>query len=163
RAALLDRARARRRPAAGSAGRGWRARGRPRRLQPRTVRAGGWCTGDLGRRGDRPVAGGRRPAHSHRALATRGPVARRHRVRAPQLGARDRLATRGGKARESTLALAVQPFQVSPPAQSLNAPGGVSPIRSLAIDGGTVSVDGRPRVFAKQLPGAAFATSFDGG
>lgn len=83
--------------------------------------------------------------------------------RESQLVARYRLANPGGKAREYTLALAVQPFQVNPPAQFLNTPGGVSPIRSLAIDGGTVSVDGRPRVFAKQLPGAAFATSFDGG
>src|SRR5690606_3264352 len=76
---------------------------------------------------------------------------------------RYRLANPGGQARTYTLALALQPYQVNPPAQFLNTPGGVSPIRSLAIDGGTVSVDGRPRVFAKQLPDAAFASTFDGG
>ena len=80
-----------------------------------------------------------------------------------RLVARYRLSNPGGKAREYTLALAVQPFQVNPPSQFLNTRGGVSPIRSLAIDGGTVSVDGRARVYAKQLPSAAFATSFDGG
>src|SRR5690606_7573510 len=77
-----------------------------------------------------------------------------------RLVARYRLANPGGQARTYTLALALQPYQVNPPAQFLNTPGGVSPIRSLAIDGGTVSVDGRPRVFAKQLPDAAFASTF---
>src|SRR5690606_33128844 len=38
-----------------------------------------------------------------------------------------------------------------------------SPIGAMAIDGGTVSVDGKPRVYAKQLPSAAFATAFDAG
>ncbi|HRN61515.1 MAG TPA: discoidin domain-containing protein [Luteimonas sp.] len=80
-----------------------------------------------------------------------------------QLVVRYRLSNPGGKARDYTLALALRPFQVNPPSQFLNTIGGVSPIRSLAIDGGTVSVDGRPRVFAKQLPGAAFATPFDSG
>ena len=80
-----------------------------------------------------------------------------------RLVARYRLTNPGGKARDYTLALAVQPFQVNPPSQFLNTRGGVSPIRALAIDGGTVSVDGRARVFAKQLPNAAFASSFDGG
>src|SRR5690606_22239438 len=80
-----------------------------------------------------------------------------------RLVARYRLTSPGGQARTYTLALAVQPFQVNPPTQSLTTRGGVSPIRSLAIDGGTVAVDGRARVFAKQLPDAAFASTFDGG
>ena len=80
-----------------------------------------------------------------------------------QLVVRYRLTNPGGKAREYTLALAVQPFQVNPPSQFLNTTGGFSRIESLAIEGGTVSVAGTPRVFAKQLPTAAFATPFDAG
>jgi len=80
-----------------------------------------------------------------------------------QLVVRYRLANPGGKARDYTLALAVQPFQVNPPSQFLNTTGGFSWIESLAIDGGTVSVAGTPRVFAKQLPSAGFATPFDAG
>ncbi|MDH5833840.1 discoidin domain-containing protein [Luteimonas sp. M1R5S59] len=80
-----------------------------------------------------------------------------------RLVARYRLSNPGGTARDYTLALAVRPFQVNPPSQFLNTRGGVSPIGALSIDGGTVSVDGRARVFAKQLPSAAFATPFDGG
>lgn len=80
-----------------------------------------------------------------------------------QLVVRYRLANPGGKARDYALALAVQPFQVNPPSQFLNTTGGFSRIESLAIDGGTVSVAGTPRVFAKQLPSAGFATPFDAG
>ncbi len=80
-----------------------------------------------------------------------------------RLVARYRLSNPGGMPRDYTLALAVRPFQVNPPSQFLNTRGGVSPIRALSIDGGTVSVEGRPRVFAKQLPAAAFATVFDAG
>ncbi|MCA0394594.1 MAG: discoidin domain-containing protein [Proteobacteria bacterium] len=80
-----------------------------------------------------------------------------------QLVVRYRLSNPGGRARDYTLALAVQPFQVNPPSQFLNTTGGVSRIESLAIDGGTVSVAGTPRVFAKQLPTSTFATAFDAG
>jgi hypothetical protein len=66
-------------------------------------------------------------------------------------------------ARELTLALVVQPFQVNPAVQFLNTPGGVSPIHDLALDGSTLSVDGKPRVFAIAAPDAAFATTFDEG
>ncbi|WP_262378741.1 discoidin domain-containing protein [Luteimonas viscosa] len=83
--------------------------------------------------------------------------------RESRLVARYRLSNPGGKARDYTLALALRPFQVNPPSQFLNTRGGVSPVGSMSIDGGTVSVDGRPRVFAKQLPGSAFATAFDAG
>src|SRR5690606_36902064 len=40
------------------------------------------------------------------------------------------------------LVLAVRPFQVNPPSQFLNTPGGVSPIRELVWDGEAVSVNG---------------------
>src|SRR5690606_34054469 len=77
--------------------------------------------------------------------------------------ARYRLRNRHPQPREYVLALAVRPLQVNPPAQFLNTIGGVSPIRSLAIDGGTVTVDGKPRIFATQSPDQAFATPFDAG
>lgn len=66
-------------------------------------------------------------------------------------------------AHDYTLALAVRPFQVNPPAQFLNTPGGVSPINQLAIDGPQVSVNGKARLFATQAPDQAFATPFDAG
>jgi hypothetical protein len=80
-----------------------------------------------------------------------------------QLVVRYRLANTGKTARDYTLALATRPFQVNPPSQFLNTIGGVSRIESLAVDGGTVSVAGVPRVFAKQIPDASFATAFDAG
>ncbi len=80
-----------------------------------------------------------------------------------QLVARYRLTNPGATARDYALALALRPFQVNPPSQFLNTIGGVSRITSLSFDGGTVSVAGKPRVFARQVPDAAFATAFDAG
>lgn len=80
-----------------------------------------------------------------------------------QLMARYVLRNPGDIARDYTLALAVQPFQVNPPSQFLNTIGGVSRIGSLSIDAGVVRVDGRPRVHAHRVPDAAFATVFDAG
>ena len=80
-----------------------------------------------------------------------------------QLLARYRLDNTGNSARDCTLVLAVRPLQVNPPGQFLATPGGVSPIRTLAIEGGRIIVDGKPRVFALQAPEAAFATPFDAG
>ena len=65
--------------------------------------------------------------------------------------------------RSVTLALAVRPFQVNPAVQFLNTPGGVSPIHDLAFAGTTVSVDGKPRVFALAPPDAVLAAPFDAG
>ncbi|MGC1470107.1 MAG: discoidin domain-containing protein, partial [Sphingorhabdus sp.] len=70
----------------------------------------------------------------------------------------------GAIARDYTLALAVQPFQVNPPSQFLNTTGGVSRIASLAFeDGGVVRVNEQPRIYAQTPPDAAFATAFDAG
>lgn len=80
-----------------------------------------------------------------------------------RLVARYRLSNPGAHPREYTLALAVRPLQVNPPSQFLNTVGGVSPIHRLRMDGTTVEVDGRPRVFATQVPDAAFATPFESG
>jgi hypothetical protein len=62
----------------------------------------------------------------------------------------------------ATLVLAVRPFQVNPPSQFLNTPGGVSPIRELVWDG-AVSVNGEHRIFPLMPPHAFGAASFDAG
>ncbi len=81
-----------------------------------------------------------------------------------QIVARYVLRNPGATARDYTLALAVQPFQVNPPSQFLNTTGGVSRIASLAFaNDGAASVDGRVRVFPQRRPDAAFATPFDAG
>jgi F5/8 type C domain len=81
-----------------------------------------------------------------------------------QIVARYVLRNPGATARDYTLALAVQPFQVNPSSQFLNTTGGVSRIASLAFaDDGVVSVDGRARVYSQHAPDAAFATPFDAG
>jgi hypothetical protein len=70
---------------------------------------------------------------------------------------------RSDHSRVVTLVLAVRPFQVNPPAQFLNTPGGVSPIHSLAWANGAVDVDGRPRIFPLRTPDRFVAVSFDAG
>ena len=78
--------------------------------------------------------------------------------------ARYALRNPGATARDYTLALAVQPFQVNPPSQFLNTTGGISKIASLVFDeDGTVRVNGRVRAHPSQAPDASFATAFDAG
>ena len=63
-----------------------------------------------------------------------------------------------------TLFLAIRPFQVTPPWQSLNLVGGVSPIRDLRFDAPTVSVNGDRAVIALTPPDRFGAVAFsDGG
>ncbi|MHC9085426.1 discoidin domain-containing protein [Luteimonas sp. RIT-PG2_3] len=83
--------------------------------------------------------------------------------RESQLVVRYRLTNPGPATRDYTLALVAQPFQVNPPSQFLNTIGGVSRIEALSIKSGTLSVAGVPRVFSKQVPTSAFATTFDAG
>ena len=80
-----------------------------------------------------------------------------------QLIARYELQNLSAQPQTITLALAVRPFQVNPPTQFLNVPGGVSPIRELAWDGVAVSVNGARRIFPLLPPEAFGATSFDAG
>jgi hypothetical protein len=62
-----------------------------------------------------------------------------------------------------TLVLAIRPFQVNPPTQFLNTPGGVSPIHELAWDGEAVSVNDVRRIFPFVSPDSFGAASFDAG
>lgn len=73
------------------------------------------------------------------------------------------ISNTGPRGEDITLALAVRPFQVNPPAQFLNSPGGVSPIHELAWQRGMVAVDARPRLFPLQAPDAFLASAIDAG
>jgi len=80
-----------------------------------------------------------------------------------RLLARYRLRNTGIAPREYALVLAARPFQVNPPSQFLNTIGGVSRLESLSLDGGVLTVDGRPRVAASRAPDASRASTFDAG
>jgi len=80
-----------------------------------------------------------------------------------QLVTRYELRNTTKQARDYTLALTVRPFQVNPPSQFLNTIGGISRIEQMAVNGGQVSVNGKPRLFAAQAPDTAFVTAFDSG
>jgi hypothetical protein len=60
------------------------------------------------------------------------------------------------------LFLALRPFQVNPPSQFLNSPGGATHVRAIAWDGRTASVDGR-RVVPLTTPSDFGAATFDEG
>ena len=69
-------------------------------------------------------------------------------------------------AREATtvqLVLAVRPFQVNPPVQSLNMLGGASPIRDIAWDGAALSVNTDRVVYPLRAPDRVAAFRFDAG
>ena len=68
-----------------------------------------------------------------------------------------------GEPLELTLALAVRPFQVNPPAQFLNTVGGTSPIHDIAWDGAALLVDGTSSVSAFPVPDRVGAFSFGAG
>ena len=80
------------------------------------------------------------------------------------LYARYRLENLSTETRHVTLFLAVRPFQVNPPWQSLNITGGVSPIRQLEYTDRTVWVNQRAKaVFALTAPDRFRAATFDQG
>lgn len=60
------------------------------------------------------------------------------------------LANNGDTPRDVTLVLAARPFQVNPPTQFLNAPGGISAIDDLAWDGHALTVNGARKVIPLQ-------------
>ncbi len=67
------------------------------------------------------------------------------------------------RSRVVMLALAVRPFQVNPPTQFLNTPGGATAIRDLAWDGRALSINGRRQLFPLQPPTRVGAADFDTG
>lgn len=84
-------------------------------------------------------------------------------ARANVIYARYRVANPASERRDFTLFLALRPFQVNPPWQFLNVPGGMAEIHELAYDGeSTVRADGR-RVVSLTRPAAFGATPFAAG
>jgi hypothetical protein len=77
---------------------------------------------------------------------------------ASQLVMSYRVSNDSDAARDVTLALAARPFQVNPPTQFLNAPGGTSPINDLAWDGHALTVNGTRKVVPLQ-PTTTFVAS----
>lgn len=73
------------------------------------------------------------------------------------------LENRTDRPRVVTLALAIRPFQVNPPTQFLNTPGGVAPIRAIAWDGQALSLNGEGRLFPLQTPDEVVIADFDAG
>ena len=65
--------------------------------------------------------------------------------------------------RKFTLALALRPFQVNPPAQFLNTTGGVTEVRDIAWRDNVVHVDNIPSVFPRSSPSTFRAVTFDAG
>lgn len=62
------------------------------------------------------------------------------------------LRNASSSSQKATLAVMVRPFQVNPPAQFLNTPGGVSPIQNLTWKDGQVFVDGVPALIPLVTP-----------
>ncbi|HTD52892.1 MAG TPA: coagulation factor 5/8 type domain-containing protein, partial [Thermoanaerobaculia bacterium] len=76
---------------------------------------------------------------------------------------RYRIVNGGSRRLRGRLILAVRPFQVNPPTQFLNSPGGVSPIHRFDWDGRSLAVDGERRVVPLVAASHAGASSFDSG
>jgi hypothetical protein len=83
--------------------------------------------------------------------------------RSSSLEVRYRVGNSGPRRLRGKLFLAVLPFQVNPPTQFLNGPGGVAKIASLEWDGSAVVVDGIRRVLARVAPSGFGAAPFDAG
>jgi hypothetical protein len=79
------------------------------------------------------------------------------------VAARYLLENRGRRQVAGTLFLALRPFQVNPPSQTLNQPGGTTPLREMAAEGDTVRVDGEPGVVTLTRAAGFGAVVFDRG
>ncbi|WP_237561436.1 discoidin domain-containing protein [Frateuria defendens] len=86
-----------------------------------------------------------------------GPAAR------PRLLLRYTLHNDGDTPRRLSLALLLRPFQVNPPTQFLNTPGGISPIHDFAWDGRVLTVNGGTTVLPLQTADAFVAGAARGG
>jgi hypothetical protein len=80
-----------------------------------------------------------------------------------QLVARYDLANVSDQPLALTLALAVRPFQVNPPAQFLSTVGGATPIRTLSWSGGALTVNATRTIHALSAPSRVALRSFDEG
>ncbi len=76
------------------------------------------------------------------------------------LYARYRVENRSRRPRRLTLFLALRAFQVNPPWQFLNTPGGVAEVTDVARHGRTIEVDGERRLVLLTPPDSFGATTF---
>ncbi len=82
---------------------------------------------------------------------------------APVIAVRYTVQNRTDKPLPLTLALAVRPWQVNPPQQFLNTPGGASAIASLKWDDGALVAAGRPPLRPTEAPTRVSGAPFDSG
>ena len=73
------------------------------------------------------------------------------------------VASSARRRRPARLYLALRPFQVNPPWQFLNTPGGVATVTQLALESGSVQVNGEPAVVSLTSPAGFGAVTFDQG
>jgi hypothetical protein len=76
---------------------------------------------------------------------------------------RYRVRNTGGVPNQATLFLAIRPFQVNPPSQTLNLEGGTAPIRDISGSGRTVRVNGERALICLTPPTDFGAATFDAG
>lgn len=81
---------------------------------------------------------------------------------ASTLHARYNVENRGAAEARPRLYVALRPFQVNPPAQFLNTPGGAATVEEIAWDGRKIRVDSR-KVIPSAEPSAFGASTFDQG
>lgn len=74
-----------------------------------------------------------------------------------------RVVNDGDSPRGLTLYLAIRPFQVNPPSQTLNTPGGTARVEHLSFDGRTVGVNDAPALYCLTSPSAFGAAPFHEG
>ncbi|MBQ0929880.1 discoidin domain-containing protein [Ideonella alba] len=81
----------------------------------------------------------------------------------PVMWLRYRVQAPPGAPLKGALVLGLRPWQVNPPQQFLNTPGGAVPLRRLAWRDQQWWVDGQPRMRALQAPDAVELRAFDAG
>ncbi|HEY6089107.1 MAG TPA: discoidin domain-containing protein [Gemmatimonadaceae bacterium] len=79
------------------------------------------------------------------------------------LYARYRITNNAKKAKRVTLYLAIRPFQVNPPWQFLNLPGGVARVDTISLQGSSARVTGNKFVRSLASPSGFGAVTFDEG
>ncbi|HEX4952984.1 MAG TPA: discoidin domain-containing protein, partial [Thermoanaerobaculia bacterium] len=77
--------------------------------------------------------------------------------------ARYRLVNEGPVPRRARLVLAARPFQVNPPWQFLNQPGGMASLGRVVVEGPRLRVDDRPPLRFTPAPAAGGALAFEEG
>ncbi|MGE5499131.1 MAG: hypothetical protein ACM3Q2_13705, partial [Syntrophothermus sp.] len=74
-----------------------------------------------------------------------------------------RISNTGKKNEKGNLYLTARPFQVNPPWQFLNNPGGIAKINTIRYDGRLISLNANKTVFPLSKPDAFGAAEFDSG